>query len=345
VVTQRVLDRRTRTIVFGRFSYEDVRLFNLESLVVRPILEPDRKVRLARLGASLVRDTRQRCERGLLARSFDDDEVPGAPGEVCRYNQVDATRGGFLSVDYAVALRQLGGNISFNRFQATYRHYYKVSAFRDTVLAGNMTLGLANVFNPRDRDENGSIDEIDLTLPISERFFSGGSTTLRGFNFEEAGPRQVVIPLGPFRDQEKNIVFLNPFTVPVGGNALAVVNLEARVPVTRSVQVVPFYDGGNVFRRIGDLFGKDDPAPVPPGDILAAINAANLRAHWTNTVGLGFRLQTPFGGALAVDYGVLLNPPEFLIPQRGPTGVNFDGTPAIFRLHRGNLHFRITQTF
>ena len=345
VETQRVLDMRTRTIVFGRFSYEDVRLFNLESLVVRPILEPDRKVRLARFGASFVRDTRERCEKGLLARSLDDDEEAGAPGEVCRYNQVDATRGGFLSVDYAVALRQLGGNISFNRFQATYRHYYKVSALRDTVLAGSMTLGLANLFSPRDRDGNGAIDEIDLTLPISERFFSGGSTTLRGFNFEEAGPRQVVIPEGPFRDQDKNIVFLNPFTVPVGGNALAVLNLEARVPLTRSVQVVPFYDGGNVFRRVGDLFGKDDPAPVPPGDILAAINAANLRAHWSNTVGLGFRLQTPFGGTLAVDYGFLLNPPEFLIPQRGPGGVNFDGTPAVFRLHRGNLHFRITQTF
>ena len=346
VETQRVLDRRTRTIVFGRFSYEDVRLLNLESLVVRPILEPDRKVRLSRLGASFVRDTRERCERGLFARSqrdLDDDETPGDPGEICRYNQVDATRGGFLSVDYAVALRQLGGNISFNRFQTTYRHYYKMSALRDTVFAGNMTLGLANLFNPIDRDGNGSIDEIDRTLPISERFFSGGSTTLRGFNFEEAGPREVVIPLGEFRDSDNNLVTLNPFTVPVGGNALAVLNLEARVPITRSVQVVPFYDGGNVFRRVGDLFGKDDPQPVPPGDILAAINAANLRAHWTNTVGLGFRWQTPFGGALAVDYGFLLKPPEFLIPQRGPNG--FDGQPAIFRLHRGNLHFRITQTF
>ena len=345
VETQRVLDRKTRTIIFGRYSYEDVRLFNLESLVVRPILEPDRKVRLSRFGASLVRDTRERCERGLLARTVDDDEAPGAPGEVCRYNQVDATRGGFLSVDYAVALRQLGGNISFNRFQTTYRHYYKANWLRETVFAGNMTLGLANVFNPRDRDENGVINEIDLTLPISERFFSGGSTTLRGFSFEEAGPREVVIPEGEFRDSNKNVVFLNPFTVPVGGNALAVLNLEARVPLTRAVQVVPFYDGGNVFRRISDLFGKEDTTPVPPGDIIAAINKANLRAHWTNTVGLGLRLQTPFGGALAVDYGWLLNPPEFLIPQRGPGGVLFDGTPAIFRLHQGNLHFRITQTF
>jgi outer membrane protein insertion porin family len=344
--TQRVLDRKTRTIIFGRVSYEDVRLYNLESLVVRPILEPDKKVRLARVGASFVRDTRERCERGLLpARSpDDDDERPGAPGEVCRYNQVDATRGGFLSVDYAVALRQLGGNISFNRFQATYRRYYKMQALRNTVFAANMTLGLANIFNPRDRDENGTIDEIDLTLPISERFFSGGSTTLRGFSAEEAGPREVVIPLGEFRDQDKNIVFLNPFTVPVGGNALAVVNLEARVPLTRSTQVVPFYDGGNVYRRVGDLFGKTEPAP-PPGDLLTAIRETNLKARWSNTVGLGFRWTTPFGGALAVDYGFLLNPPEFLIPQRGPSGILFDGTPAVFRLHRGALHFRITQTF
>jgi len=346
IETQRVLDQKSKTFVFARYSYEDVRLFNLESLVVRPILEPDRKVRLSRIGGSLVRDTRERCERGLLnlRRAATDDEATGEPGEICRYNQVDATRGDFLSLDYAVALRQLGGNISYNRFQLMYRRYYKMSALRDTVFAGNFTLGLANLFNPQDRDGNGRIDEIDHTLPISERFFSGGSTTLRGFNFEEAGPRQVLIPLGPFRDSDKNIVFLNPFTVPVGGNALAILNLEARVPLTKSFQAVPFYDGGNVFRRVGDLFGKS-PAPAPPADILEAINANNLRAHWTHTVGLGFRLQTPLGGALAVDYGFLLNPPEFQIPQRGPGGVLFDGTPAIFRLGQGHVHFRITQTF
>jgi outer membrane protein insertion porin family len=347
IETQRVLAEKSHTIVFGRYSYEDVRLYNLESLVVRPILEPDRKVRLSRFGASFVRDTRERCEHGLLnlRRGALDEEETGEAGEVCRYNQIDATRGEFLSVDYAVALRQLGGNISFNRFQLNYRRYYKMKRMRDTVFAANMTLGLANLFNPRDRDDNGTIDEIDLTLPISERFFSGGSTTLRGFNFEEAGPRQVVIPLGEFRDSNKNVVFLNPFTVPVGGNALAVLNLEARVPLTRVVQAVPFYDGGNVYRRVGDLFGKPDTTPTPPGDILAAINAHNLRANWSHTVGFGFRVQTPLGGALAIDYGFLLNPPEFLIPQRGPGGILFDGTPAIYRLNRGHIHFRITQTF
>jgi outer membrane protein assembly factor BamA len=346
IETQRVLSEKTHSIVFVRYNYEDVRLFNLQSLLIKPILQPDRAVRLSRFGASFVRDTREKCERGLLGTVRNPDEETGAPGEVCRYNQLDATRGSFFNIDYAIALRQLGGNVSFGRLQASYRTYYKVNAFRGTVLAANATLGLANLFNPRDRDGNGKIDEIDLTLPISERFFSGGSTTLRGFGFEEAGPRQVILPQGAFLDQNKKVVFLNPFTVPVGGNALAIINLEARIPISRALQAVPFYDGGNVFRRVGDLFHKHDTSP-PPANLLAAIDAANLRAHWANTVGLGFRIQTPFGGALAVDYGFLLNPPEFLIPQRGPSGLmdDFTGTPATYRLKRTQIHFRFTQTF
>ncbi|MEP6570094.1 MAG: POTRA domain-containing protein [Acidobacteriota bacterium] len=347
IETQRILSPKTHSGVFLRYSYEDVRLFNLESLLIKPVLQPDRAVRLSKFGASYVRDTRERCERGLLGAVHNPDDETGAPGEICRYNQLDATRGSFFNIDYAVSLRQLGGNISFNRLQASYRRYYKLNSFRGTVLAANATLGLANLFNPRDRGGAPGIDEIDLTLPISERFFSGGSTTLRGFNFEEAGPRQVIIPKGRFIDRNKKPVLLNPFTLPVGGNALAILNFEARIPATRSLQVVPFYDGGNVFRRVGDLFGRRDTTPIPPGDLLAAINAANLRAHWTNTVGLGFRIQTPFGGALAIDYGYLLRPPEFLIPQRGPTGGpdDFNGTPAVYRLKRTQVHFRFTQTF
>jgi outer membrane protein insertion porin family len=204
IETQRVLDQKSRTIVFARYSYEDVRLFNLQSLVVKPILQPDKAIRLSRIGGSLVRDTRERCERSLLGnRPISEEDTTGAPGEICRYSQTDATRGEFLSLDYSLALRQLGGKLSFNRFQGIYRRYYKINRLRGTVFAGNFTLGLANIFNPRDRDGNGVIDEIDFTLPISERFFSGGSTTLRGFRFEEAGPRQVIIPEGAFRDQNK----------------------------------------------------------------------------------------------------------------------------------------------
>lgn len=346
IETQRILDLETRSIVFLRYSYEDVRLINLESLLIQPILEPDQAVRLSRLGVAFVRDTRQRCEVGSRLFRFNGN---GAD-ERCDYSSTDATNGDYLSLDYSLALRQLGGNISFNKLQATYRRYYQIHKARGTVLAGNITLGLANIFSPRDRDGNGVIDETDRTLPISERFFSGGSTSLRGFGYEEAGPRQVicpgsvspfllvvnpvtgVCPAGNFRNSKGEIVALNPFTVPLGGNALAIINLEARVPLTKSLQIVPFYDGGNVYRRVENLFGKT------PTTSSTDTTSANLVTNWTHTPGLGLRIKTPIGGALSVDYGYILNPPEFQIPQG-------DGSIAIYRLKKGQLHFRFTQSF
>ena len=338
VETQRVLSQKLHSILFLRYNYEDVRLRNIDSLVIQPILQPDQVVRLSGFGASFVIDTRQRCERRLPGSIAGEDETIRS-GEVCRYNQTDATRGQFLSADFRVTARALGGNTSLKRFESTYHTYYKVQRARNTTFAGNLTVGLASLFNPRDLNGNGQIDDFDLLLPISERFFSGGSTTLRGFGYEEAGPRQVVVPQGQFRNAKKELIGLNPFTVPIGGNAMVVMNLEARVPVTRDLQVVPFYDGGNVFRSIGDLF---HPKPITPtGNFLNDVNAQNLRVRWSHTVGLGFRIKTPLGGALAIDYGYLTNPSKFLIPQ------NLNTTPstAIYRLHQGQIQFRFTQTF
>jgi outer membrane protein insertion porin family len=310
---------RKRSTIFLRYNYEDVRLFNIGSLLIAPILRPDQVVRLSRFGASFARDTRDR--------------------------QFDPTRGDFVAVDYALALKPLGGSLSFNKLLTTYRRYYKINRVRETIFAGSVQFGLAKIINPTDRNDDGVINEADKRLPISERFFSGGSTTLRGFGFEEAGPRVVVpdcvfgsvppaipivssAPCGSFRNQKGELVTLNPFTVPIGGNAMAIVNLEARVGLTRDLQAVPFYDGGNVFESIRDIFGgKDDPARLNP----------NFRAKWAHTVGLGLRFKTPVG-ALAVDYGYLLNPPEFLIPQNG-------GGTAIHRLKNSQLHFRFGQTF
>jgi outer membrane protein insertion porin family len=343
IETQRVLQQRSRTILFLRYNYEDVRLFNIESLLVAPILRPDKAVRLSRFGATLARDTRDR--------------------------QFDPSRGEFLTVDYAVAIKQLGGNLSFTKLLATYRRYFRfgggpdtalirgerapgllgglTQSVRGTVFAVNLNLGIAQLFNPTDRNGDGVIDDVDLTLPISERFFTGGSTTLRGFGFEEAGPRVSICPTGTtldtqtnngntcmggiFRNTSGDPVTLNPFTVPIGGNAMAVANFEARVPLTKSFQIVPFYDGGNVFRRIGDIFGRNDRRPDE------SLNQRNLRVEWTHTVGLGLRLRTPIG-ALGIDYGFLLNPPEFELPQA-------NGIPAIIRIRRSQIHFRFGQAF
>lgn len=313
VESQRAFDPKRQNLLFIRYAYEDVRLFNLESLLLKNILEPDRAVRLSRLGASFVRDTRD--------------------------SQFDPKRGEYFTFDYSLALRQLGGNLSFNKALLNYRRYYRVEQLRRTVLAGNVTIGAANIFNPRDRDGIPGITEADLQLPISERFFAGGSNTLRGFAFEEAGPRQVIpdctgqnftncfAQFGLFRNSKHELVRLDPFTVPVGGNALAVVNLEARMPVGRMFQLTPFYDGGNVFHTVKELFGRKDPNENP-----------NLQSRWTNTLGLGFGVKTPFGGTISIDYGYLLNPPVFILPQA-------NGDTAFYRLPHRQIHFRFTTAF
>ena len=76
----------------------------------------------------------------------------------------------------------------------------------------------------------------------------------------------------------------------------------------------------------------------PNASLTDRINAHNLRARWTHTIGLGFGFKTPVGGTLSIDYGWLVNPPDFLIPQA-------NGNPAIFRPHRGQINFRFTQAF
>lgn len=337
--TQRVLSQKRHSILFLRYVYEDVRLRNIESLLLKDVLRPDQVVRMSRFGTSFVMDTRERCERRLpgVVVSGEDERIRS--GEVCRYNQTDATRGHFLSGDFSWAAKALGGNTSFMRFLSTYRTYYKFGP-RGTVLAGNLTVGLAQLFDVRDKNGNGRIDDFDRLLPISERFFSGGSTTLRGYPFEEAGPRQVIVPEGEFRDRDDNVIRLDPFTVPIGGNAEVVANLEARIPLTRDVQIVPFYDGGNVFRSIGDIFSRK---PITPsGNFVEDVNAQNLRVRWSHTVGLGFRFKTPLGGALAVDYGFLLNPSRFLIPQNLNTP---NPTTTVFQIQKGQFQFRFSQTF
>jgi outer membrane protein insertion porin family len=307
-------------------------LLDTRSLLVAPLLEPDRFVRVSGIGATFGRDTRENCNN---KRSILEVIRTGETGNPCQYSAGDATRGEFLSLDYQLSARFLGANTSYNRLTATYQRYLQINALNKTVLAGRVNLGLASLFQARDRNGNGVIDETDKTMPISERFFAGGSTTLRGFEFEEAGPRTVIIPQGTFRNNRGELVnetgLLNPFTVPDGGNALAIVNLEARIPLVSYFQVVPFYDGGNVFRRVSEIF---KPRKVAPGDIANA----NSRALWSNTVGVGIRLATPIGSSIAVDYGYLLNPPEFLIPQPA-------APPAIYRLQQGQIHFRFTQAF
>ena len=325
--TSRTISQKYRSIAFFRYRFEDVRLFNIESLLIRDLLQPDSRVRISGFGTNFVFDTRENCN---IKYTILDIIAKGEPGEPCRYSPSDPTRGTYITAEYNVSLPFLGANVGFHKFQGSIYKFYTFPRLKNTTLAGRAIVGLASVFK-RDQNFSSQFPDLEGILPISERFFAGGSTSLRGFEFESAGPRVVVVPQGIFRNNKGDPVFLDPFTIPFGGNALAIINLEARIPVTESVRVVPFYDGGNVFRRVSDIF---NPPDVPANNVFQQ----NLRALWTHTVGLGLRLKTPVGGEFAVDYGYLLNPPRFQIPQ-------VNAPNAIFQLRQGQLHFRFAQAF
>lgn len=322
--TSRTISRKDRSIFFLRYRFEDVRLYNIESLLIKDLLRPDARNRISGFGATFVRDTRRNCS---VKYSLLDLIDKGEQTDPCRYNASDPTGGHFLTADYNVSLPALGANVGFQKFQVSYNYYY---TYRRATIATRAILGAGRVFGG-DRYAGSQFPFLKGLLPISERFFGGGPNTLRGFDFEEAGPRVVIVPTGRFHNSSGEEVFLDPFTIPFGGNAIAVVNVEGRIPLSRSIRAVPFYDGGNVFRKASDIFKKRDTTATD-------IARTNQRAVWTHSVGLGLRLKTPVGGEFGVDFAYLLNPPSFLIPQTM-------GPPAIYRLKREQIHFRFSQAF
>jgi outer membrane protein insertion porin family len=71
-------------------------------------------------------------------------------------------------------------------------------------------------------------------LPIVERFFLGGRTTVRGYGQDTLGPKGFD-------------------GTPTGGNAFAMGNIEFRTDVGRGFGVVAFVDAGNVWRKLEDM--------------------------------------------------------------------------------------------
>lgn len=124
---------------------------------------------------------------------------------------------------------------TFNKFQ------YYVSIFRGFTLASTVRLGLAKG-----------------RVPIHERFFTGGSNSFRGTEFDQLGPK----------DSESS--------KPVGGKALLLFNFELTFPILsafKDLQGAIFYDKGNVFDR------------------RKQVSLAGMR----DALGFGLRYRTPLG--------------------------------------------------
>jgi outer membrane protein insertion porin family len=121
-------------------------------------------------------------------------------------------------------------------------------------------------------------------VPLSQKFFSGGGSTLRGFPLNGAGPQSAVLAC----DVPLAATTCAQIRVPTGGRQLLILNTEFRFPVPfkKGLSFVTFYDGGNVYDHIG---------------------FNNLGKEYTNTVGIGVRYATPVG-PVRFDIGHNLNP-------------------------------------
>jgi outer membrane protein insertion porin family len=292
IQTERKLGERTS--MRFRYNLERARLFNLQGLPPE-VTRNESSIRLGMFSVGISRDTRD--------------------------NVLNPTKGQLISADHSIAARVFGGTESFNKFSANYQRYKtfdpSTPLLHDTTLAFSGRIGLASTFRAADRNGDGVIDDSERRLPISERFFSGGATTLRGFKFETAGPQIVFEPaptandscLNPDRKPPNQCTL--PTLIPLGGDAMAVFNFELRYPLSSRVRLVPFYDLGNVFNRVSDF----------------------RYGNMTSSVGVGVRINTPLG-PIGVDYGRLLNPPSF-----------FTNSGATLRQPSGALHIRLGQTF
>jgi outer membrane protein insertion porin family len=186
-----------------------------------------------------------------------------------RDKPLDAHRGLYQSFDFGINPKAIGSNVNFVRFLGQTAYYRQVKP--SLVWANDVRIGLAKPFAGSD-------------VPLSESFFSGGADSLRGFPIDAAGPQRTV-PVCINPENPSTCVNIN---VPVGGNQLFIWNSEGRFPlrVKKGLGGVIFYDGGNVYSRIGfGQFFKD----------------------YSNTVGIGLRYDTPVG-PIRFDVGRNLNP-------------------------------------
>ena len=208
-----------------------------------------------------------------------------------RDNPADPTNGSFNTADISVVTRALGSTATFLRFSvqnSTYTPFHHSSL----VFARSTTFGIEEAFNGSQEDG----------IPLPERLFAGGGTTLRGFSLDQAGPRD---PTTGF---------------PVGGLAMIVFNQELRFPmhlpfVGNHLGGSLFYDAGNVFSDIRHVTLRYTPLPLPsacqpPTTITNTLSECPNMNYFSHTIGFGLRYGTPIG-PVRLDFGYQLNPAQF----------------------------------
>jgi outer membrane protein insertion porin family len=248
-VSSEISEHVSRTITtFYRFAYRDV---GVSDLKISPLLVPHlaQSVRVGIASFYMVHDRR-------------DDPV-------------DPHKGIYTTLDVGLAARALGSQTSFVRVLGRNATYYRLGP--KIVLARETQFGVEPAF-----DLHGPIDPSDPDpIPLSERFYGGGGSTMRGYPQNQAGPR----------DGDTGF--------PLGGSAQFFNSTEIRFPLYgANIRGVLFEDFGNVFSSIGSISFRVDQRNISDFD------------YMSHAVGFGVRYRTPLG-PLRLDIAYSLNPPKY----------------------------------
>jgi outer membrane protein assembly factor BamA len=199
-----------------------------------------------------------------------------------RDKPLDAHKGVFQTMDLEISPTALGSSDNLARFLGQTSFYRQLKPWM--IWANNFRVGMVKSFA-------GS------HVPLSERFFSGGADSLRGFPLNGAGPQQ---PATLCTAANEPSTCTASITVPAGGRQLFIWNSEGRFPLPNlpivhdGLGFVIFYDGGNVYNNIG---------------------FKGLISDYSNTVGIGLRFQTPVG-PVRLDIGRNVSPVPGLKPTQ-----------------------------
>ncbi|MEA3246967.1 MAG: BamA/TamA family outer membrane protein [Gemmatimonadota bacterium] len=274
----------------------------------------------------------EQADRESVERTQRLAVVSLAVGRETADNPVDPTRGSSMRAELRTASRLFGSDASlqFNKLLLDGAAY--ATPADGVVLAARLRLGA--VVGP-----SLSFSNAALYVPPHERLFAGGPTTVRGFAQNELGPAVYIaaaydtvrangVPGGNPANPADTVYFRaasgspGERTVPTGGNALVVANLEARFrsPVLSEIlQWTAFADAGEVWNR-----GT------------AGLNLGFSSLRWTP--GAGVRVKTLIGFIrLDVAYNAYAR----------PAGASYFDTPiaaggALLCVSPGNT-LRVTQ--
>jgi outer membrane protein insertion porin family len=258
-----------------------------------------------------------------------------------RDSALDAHRGTYTSLQEFLSDKLFGAQAVFNRLDVSNSSFWSFDKNR-FVLARNTRYGQERAFS----------SPASKLIPLPERLYAGGATSLRGFSINAAGPR----------DPETGY--------PIGGAGALINSTEMRLPPPTlpffgdSLSFVLFHDMGNIFTNASDAWASAlrtrqpdretcktlptsiNPPPAPTGPTTSTgpqgLCSFNYFSH---TLGAGLRYHTP-AGPIRLDFSYNLNPPIF------PVIYDYSlSTPLSFsEMHIGeashfNFFFSLGQTF